>query len=81
MCQTDCVRSIWIVGAIIGLVVMLFASVLGATPWPGGLFLGVMTGLLLTGLLRWLILTGRQAEFDARLPKPPLAVSPGGRYG
>lgn len=80
MQQADCVRSIWITGAIGGLVVMLFASGLGQLSWPGGLFLGAMTCLLGGGLLIWLLVSSPQPEFDAHLPPPPApaVVKPAG---
>lgn len=54
MQQSDRVRMCWIVGAISGLVVLLFVSGLGDTHWLGGAFLGLITFFLLGATLIWL---------------------------
>lgn len=64
MQQSDCVRSNWIVGAIFGLVVLLFVSGLGDLHWLAGLFLGVVTFALLGGLLVWLTSGSVSEPFD-----------------
>lgn len=56
-------------GAIAGLTVMLFASVLGQTSWQGGLFMGGVTCVLGGGLLIWLLVSGRQPPFDPGLSR------------
>lgn len=64
MRQSDCTRNCWSVGAIWGLVVMLFASGLGQTHWLGGLFLGLITFALSGGFLVWLVCDGRAPGYD-----------------
>lgn len=64
MQQAECTRNCWITGAIAGLVVMLFASGIGDTDWLGGLFLGLLTWVLLGGLLVLLVAQGQPAPYD-----------------
>lgn len=64
MQQADCVRNNWIVGAIFGLVVLLFVSGLGDLHWLAGVFLGAVTFLLLGGFLVWLADGGVSEPFD-----------------
>lgn len=64
MQQSDCVRNNWIVGAIFGLVVLLFVSGLGDLHWLAGLFLGVVTFALLGGFLVWLTSGSVSEPFD-----------------
>ncbi len=53
--QSDRVRMSWIIGAISGLLVLLFVSGIGDIHWLGGAFLGLITFALFGGLLVWLI--------------------------
>lgn len=54
MRKSESVRNCWIVGAIAGLVVLLFVSGIGPTHWLGGVFLGLITFGLMGGFLVWL---------------------------
>ncbi|AGT09576.1 hypothetical protein [Paracoccus aminophilus] len=83
MRQSDCTRNCWIVGAISGLVVMLFVSGIGETHWLGGLFLALVTCLLGGALLIWFVCEGAAPAYDVeagllnrRRAMPGKAVTP-----
>lgn len=67
MQQAECTRNCWITGAIAGLGVMLLVSGIGDTDWLGGLFLGALTCVLLSGLLVLLVADGQPAPYDPGL--------------
>ncbi len=61
------------IGAIVGLIVLLFASGVGETHWLGGLFLGALAAALLGGLLVWLNNDSDAADYEPRLSEVPKA--------
>lgn len=77
MQKSECTRNCWIVAAIIGLVVVLFASGAGDLHWLAGLFVGAITCALFGGFLRWFLCDGQQASYDPNigLTQPPVAAS------
>ncbi|MFT4013456.1 MAG: hypothetical protein QM682_08630 [Paracoccus sp. (in: a-proteobacteria)] len=50
-----CNRNCWVSGAIAGVVVLLFTSGIGDLAWGGGLFLGIVTGVLFGAMMVWLV--------------------------
>lgn len=76
MQRADCAKNCWNVGAIAGLVVLLFTSVIGETGWLGGLFLAAVTCVLLGGLLQWLLVDGQPLAYEPDLPARPTTVAP-----
>jgi len=53
--QSERYRNCWVMGAIAGVVVLLFTAGIGDLDWAGGLFLGFVTFLLLGATLVWMI--------------------------
>ena len=76
MPETDCRRNCWISAAIGGVIVLLFKSGIGDMHWLAGAFVGLITFLLLGGLLTWLVCDGRQAPFEPRIKAVPPAPAP-----
>lgn len=74
MTQSDCMRSCWMSGVIVGLLVLLLASGMGDSDWLGGLFLGAITCWFLSRSLIWLVCEGAQAPVadDPGLKGPPV---------
>lgn len=64
MARSDCYRNCWILGAIAGVIVLLFTSGIGDLGWAGGLFLGFVTFLLFGAMMVWLLCDER-LEFPA----------------
>ena len=57
MADANCNRNCWIAGAGLGLLVWIFSAGIGSAGWLGGLFLGIIAGVLLALLLIWGSLT------------------------
>ena len=66
--RSVCNRNCWISGAIVGVLVLLFASGIGDLAWGAGLFLGVMAGGLFGALMVWLVCYERPELADAGNP-------------
>ncbi|CAM3848451.1 hypothetical protein [Paracoccus yeei] len=66
--RSVCNRNCWISGAIVGVLVLLFASGIGDLAWGGGLFLGVVAGGLFGALMVWLVCNERPELADAGNP-------------
>lgn len=64
--RTVCNRNCWVLGAIAGVVVLLFTAGIGELGLLGGLFLGLVTCWLLGSLLVWLVCEGQQEAWTAR---------------
>ena len=47
MADANCNRNCWIAGAGLGLLVWIFSAGIGSAGWLGGLFLGIIAGVLL----------------------------------
>lgn len=76
MAGTDCKRSCWISAAIGGVIVLLFKSGIGDMHWISGAFIGLITFLMLGGLLNWLLCEGQQAPFEPRIAAVPAVPTP-----
>lgn len=61
--RAECNRNCWILGAIAGVVVLLFTAGLGDLHWLAGLFLGAITCGLFGALLVWLVCHDRPDLF------------------
>lgn len=66
MQKTDCTRNCWIAGAVIGLLVWIFTSGIGQTSFMGGLFLGLITAVLMGLFLVWALCSGAGSAEDGR---------------
>lgn len=77
MSQSDCNRNCWILGAIAGVIVLLFKSGIGDMHWLSGAFIGFVTFVLLGGFLQWLLCAGQQEPFaPAAAVAPPAPAAP-----
>lgn len=63
--RTVCNRNCWIIGAIAGVLVLLFTSGLGELGFFAGLFLGALTCWMLGSTLVWMACAGRPELFAA----------------
>jgi len=62
--RAECNRNCWISAAIAGGVVLLFTAGLGDLHWLAGVFLGIVTFVLLGALLVWLLCHDRPELFQ-----------------
>ncbi|MDS9467402.1 hypothetical protein RGQ15_07425 [Paracoccus sp. MBLB3053] len=62
--RSVCNRNCWILGAIAGVVVLLFTSGIGELGLAGGLFLGLITFALFGALMVWLVCGTRPDLFE-----------------
>lgn len=63
--RSVCNRNCWVLGAIVGVVVLLFTSGIGDLGWGAGLFLGILAGGLLGAMMAWLVCNERPVLFEA----------------
>ncbi|MCS5602440.1 MAG: endonuclease [Paracoccus sp.] len=61
MADANCNRNCWIAGAGLGLLIWIFSAGIGSAGWLGGLFLGIIAGVLLALLLIWALCHGHAA--------------------
>ena len=61
MPNENCTRTCWMAGAGFGLLVWIFSGAIGTAGLIGGLFLGIIGGVLLAFFLRWALCEGQQA--------------------
>lgn len=66
MQQNECTRNCWIAAGVIGLLVWIFTSFIGQTSMIGGLFLGLITTVLMGLLLVWALCKGSGSAADDR---------------
>ena len=66
MQSNECARNCWIAAGVIGLLVLVFASFIGETSVVGGLFLGLITAVLLGLFLVWALCRGSGSVADGR---------------
>ncbi|AUH35031.1 hypothetical protein [Paracoccus tegillarcae] len=66
MQSNECMRNCWIAAGVIGLLVWIFTSFIGETSVMGGLFLGLITAVLMGLFLVWAMCRGSGSAEDER---------------